>query len=42
MKDTLSIVRLSTNYCDFLRKYDNKVPYNYGNKELRPFCGCII
>lgn len=42
MKDTLSIVRLSTNYCDFLRKYDNKVPYNYGNKELRPFVGVLF
>lgn len=42
MKNTLYIVRLNSDYCDFLRKYDNKVPYNYGNKELRPFVGVLF
>ena len=42
MKNKLSIVRLNTKYCDYLRKFDNKVPYNYGEKELRPFVGVLF
>ena len=30
------------NYCDYLRKFDNKVPYNAGKKELRPFIGILF
>ena len=33
MDKTLLLVKLDANYCDYLRQYDNKVPYNYGNKE---------
>lgn len=36
------LVRLDTNYCDYLRKYDNKVPYNFDEKELRPFIGILF
>ncbi len=32
MEKKLKIVRLDTNYCDYLRKYDDKVSYNMGNK----------
>ena len=42
MKNILSIVRLDTKYCDYLRKFDDKVPYNYGEKELRPFIGVLF
>ena len=42
MKDKLIIVRLDSNYCDYLRKYDNKVPFNYSQKELRPFVGVLF
>ena len=39
---TLTIVRLDVQYCDYLRKFDNKVPYNCGEKELRPFIGVLF
>ena len=42
MKQELKIVRLNTDYCDYLRKYDDKVPYNMGNKKLRPFVGVLF
>ena len=38
----LKIVRVNTNYCDYLRKFDNKVPYNKNEKELRPFVGILF
>ena len=38
----LKIVRIDSNYCDFLRKYDNKVIYNKNDKELRPFIGILF
>lgn len=38
----LKIVRVSSEYCDFLRKYDNKVAYNKFEKELRPFIGILF
>lgn len=41
-KNYLMLVRLDTNYCDYLRKYDNKVPYNFDEKELRPFIGILF
>ena len=33
----LKIVRVKSDYCDYLRKFDNKVYYNKNEKELRPF-----
>ena len=36
------IVKVNYNYCDYLRKFDNKVPYNAGKKELRPFIGILF
>lgn len=38
----LKIVRVNTNYCDYLREFDNKVPYNKNEKELRPFVGILF
>ena len=36
------IVKVDSKYCDFLRKYENKVPYNAGEKELRPLVGILF
>lgn len=36
------IVKVDSKYCDFLRKYENKVPYDAGEKELRPFVGILF
>lgn len=38
----LKIVRVDSNYCDYLREYDNKVAYNKNEKELRPFIGILF
>ncbi len=38
----LKIVKVDTEYCDYLRKFDNKVPYNKNEKELRPFLGILF
>lgn len=38
----IQIVKIDSDYCDFLRKYDSKVPYNAGVKELRPFIGILF
>lgn len=42
MYKNFKIVKINSKYCDFLRKYDEKVPYNKGNKELRPFIGVLF
>lgn len=42
MYKSFKIVKVNSEYCDFLRKYDNKVPYNAGSKELRPFIGILF
>lgn len=41
MYKNFRIVKIDAEYCDFLRKYDNKA-YNAGNKELRPFIGVLF
>ena len=38
----LKIVKVSSDYCDYLRKFDSKVPYNKSEKELRPFIGILF
>ena len=38
----LEIVRVDSNYCDYLREFDNKVAYNKNEKELRPFIGILF
>lgn len=35
------IVRVNTQYCDYLRKFDTKVSYNKNEKELRPFIAIL-
>lgn len=39
---SFKIVKLDYKYCDFLRKYDNKVVYNAGTKDMRPFIGVLF
>ena len=38
----LKIVKVNSKYCYCLRKYDCKVPFNAGSKELRPFIGVLF
>jgi len=33
----VKLVRVDSNYCDYLRTFDNRVAYNKNKKELRPF-----
>ena len=42
MKQELKLVRIDSKYCDYLRKFDSKVPYNFDKKELRPFVGVLF
>ena len=41
-KDELKLVKIDSKYCDYLRKFDNRVPYNFNKKELRPFVGVLF
>lgn len=38
----LKIVRVDYKYCDYLRKFDNRVAYNKNEKEIRPFLGILF
>ena len=40
--ESLILVRLDSKYCDYLRQFDKRVPYNYDKKELRPFIGVLF
>lgn len=42
MYRNIKIVKINSNYCDYLRKFDNKVIYNAGSKHLRPFVGILF
>ena len=42
MYKKFKIVKVNSNYCDYLRLFDNKVPYNAGQKQLRPFIGVLF
>ncbi|MCI9586035.1 MAG: type III toxin-antitoxin system ToxN/AbiQ family toxin [Bacilli bacterium] len=42
MENMLCMVKIDTKYCDYLRQFDDKVPYNYREKELRPFIGVLF
>lgn len=42
MYKKIKIVKVDANYCNYLRKFDNKVSYNAGEKELRPFIGILF
>lgn len=38
----LKIVRVNSDYCNYLRRFDNRVSYNENEKELRPFIGILF
>lgn len=40
--DKLMLVRLDEQYCNYLRIFENKIPYNFDNKKLRPFVGVLF
>lgn len=42
MYKNFKIVKVDSKYCDYLRKFDNKVSYNAGSKDLRPFVGVLF
>lgn len=42
MYKKFKIVKVNSNYCDYLRLFDNKVPYNAGQKQLRSFIGVLF
>lgn len=42
MYKSFKIVKVNFKYCDYLRQYDNKVSYNAGTKDLRPFIGVLF
>lgn len=42
MYKKLKIVKVESKYCNYLRKYDSRVPYNAGTKELRLFIGVLF
>ena len=42
MYKNFKIVKIDYNYCDYLRTFDNKVTYNAGKKDLRPFIGILF
>lgn len=42
MYKSFKIVKVDSKYCDYLRQYDNKVFYNAGTKDLRPFIGVLF
>ncbi len=38
----LILVKIDSEYCDYLRTYDKRVPYNFDRKEIRPFIGILF
>ena len=42
MKKELKLVKINSDYCDYLRKFDSKVPYNFDKKDNRPFVGALL
>ncbi len=42
MYNKIKIVQVDYKYCDYLRKFDDKVSYNAGIKSLRPFIGVLF
>ena len=42
MNQNLKLVTIDKKYCDFLRKFDDKVRYNSENKDGSPFVGALF
>ena len=39
---SFSFYTVSTDYCDFLRRFDHCVPYTMDKKSIRPFVGIVL
>ena len=42
MIKNFKLVKVDYKYCDYLSEYDERVPYNRGIKDLRPFIGILF
>lgn len=42
MSEKLKLVKINSEYCDYLRKFDKRVPYNFDKKMNRPFVGVLF
>ena len=42
IKNKLKLVYVDSKYCDYLRKYDSRVVYNFDKKQTRPFVGVLF
>lgn len=42
MNNELVLVKIKEDYCNYLRLFDHKVPYNYERKDTRPFIGVLF
>ena len=42
MSKNLKIVIVDSDYCDYLREFDNKIPFNKFDKANRPFIGVLF
>lgn len=42
MNEELKLVRIGKEYCDYLITFDERVPYNFNNKEIRPLVGVLF
>ena len=42
MENELKLVTIDIDYCNYLRKYDKRVPFNFDEKKRRPFIGVLF
>lgn len=42
MYKSFKLIKVDSQYCDYLRKFDSKDSYNAGSKDLRPFIGILF
>ena len=42
MNEKLKLVKINSEYCDYLRRFDKRVPYNFDKKINRPFVGILF
>lgn len=42
VRNEIMLVTINTEYCNYLRKYDERVPYNFDKKSVRPFVGVLF
>ena len=42
VNEKLKLVKINSEYCDYLRRFDKRVPYNFDKKINRPFVGILF